>query len=270
MQVRYLVLCWLLLVALPAHAQPREMLRSIDQGQAQRLEAYNHVFLREELYSAARYRIVSVNADLLLQNEPITVTPFPDVKPIMLTPERVRRTDVVVSWLANIQLDDPALQGLGAQFKAPITVLWWDLNDLGNAELSGSNRLKFSPVWKIDENNQPVLIPGGITREAGPPPRTPEEIAEHKRVSRLQRRAFGSLATRLELPTGQIYVVSPLRHTPRYSVVYELDRDKIVPIPFEPEDAVSQTAEQRARVQQYQTFRRGLPIEDKPIRGDIP
>lgn len=267
MQVRYLVLCWLLLIALPANAQLRELLRSIDQRQAQRLEAYNRVFLQEELYSAGRYRIVAVNTDLLLQNEPVAITPFPDVKPILLTPEKVRRTDVAVSWLANVLLDDPAFQG--AQFKAPITVLWWDLNDLGNAELSGSNRFRFSPVWRIDENNQPVLMPDGVTREAGPPPRTPEEIAEHKRLSRLQRRAFGSLATRLELPTGQFYVVAPLRHTPRYSVVYELDRDKIVPIPFEPEDAVNQTEEQRRKVQQYDAFRRSLQTEDKPVRGDI-
>jgi hypothetical protein len=71
------------------------------------------------------------------------------------------------------------------------------------------------------------------------------------------------------LPSGEIYVVAPLRYTPRYAVVYEVDRDKFVSLPFEPEDAATQTAEQRAKVEQYETFRTSLPTENKAIRGDI-
>ncbi len=71
------------------------------------------------------------------------------------------------------------------------------------------------------------------------------------------------------MPTGQTYVLAPLRFTPRYAVVYELDMDKIVPIPFEAEDAGTQTAEQREKVRQFEAFRRNLPVEDKPIRGDL-
>ena len=278
MQARHLALIALFVAALPAHSQQppqpqrpsQEILGVVGQGQAQRLEEYNQTFLQEELYSATRHRIVSVNANLLLQNEPITITPFPDVKPIVITPEKVTRTDTGATWLGRIQID-PALETAGAELYAPLNMLWWDLDDSGNAELSASNRFKFSPAWRIDENDQPVQVPQGIGRptEVGPPPRTREEIAEHKRLQQLQRRAFGSLSTRLELPSGEIYVVAPLKYAPRYAVVYEVDNNKFVSLPFEAEDAASQTPQQRAKVQQYQEFVRRIPVENKPIRGDI-
>lgn len=93
MHVRFFVLIGFLLSAFPAEAQQaREMIRPKGPDQARRLEEYNSTFLLEVLYSAARYRIVAVNADLMLQEEPITITPFEDVEPIVVTPERVRRT----------------------------------------------------------------------------------------------------------------------------------------------------------------------------------
>ena len=269
MRERFLVLTALFLGGLAAHAQPREMLRAVSEDQAGRLEEYNRIFLQQELYSAARHRIVSVDTTLLLGNAAVTITPFPDVTPLVVTPERVRRADTAVSWFGRIHVDDATLEPLGFKVYTPITMLWWDLNDSGNGELSGANRFKFSPAWRIDESDKPILVTQGVARpnEIGPPPQTPEEIAEHKRLSKLHRRAFGSFSARLELPTGQTYVVTPLAYTPRYSVVYELDMDKIVPIPFEPGDAT--TAEQREKVARYEAFRNGLPIENKAIRGDL-
>lgn len=269
MRLQHVVLASLLLVTLSVHSQPQEVLRAVDEGQSRRLEEYNRVFLQEELYSAARHRVVSINTTPLLQQQAVTITPFPDMKPVVVTPERVQSTDNYVNWFGRIQVDDPELQRLELKLYAPINLLWWDLDKSGNVSLSGSNRSKFSPAWRIDEKDQPVLMPDGVAsgRNVGPAPRTPEEIAEHKRVSELERRAFASFGVTLELPSGQTYVVSPLRHTPRYAVVYEVDKDKVVPRPFESGDPI--TAEQRAKVEQYDAFRRGLPVEDKAIRGDI-
>ncbi len=127
-----------------AHSQTRELLQPLNRGQAERLEAYNRVALQEDLYSAARPRIVSVNTDLLMQNEAFTITPFEDVKPIVVEPERVTRTDDYVQWMARIQ-PDPSLETRGAKFLAPITVTWFDVDDAGNAQPTGRNRFKFFP-----------------------------------------------------------------------------------------------------------------------------
>jgi hypothetical protein len=64
--------------------------------------------------------------------------------------------------------------------------------------------------------------------------------------------------------------VTPLRYTPRYSIVYEVDEEKVVPVPFEPGDEVTLTDEQKGRVEQYERFMSRLPSEEKKaIRGDI-
>jgi hypothetical protein len=274
MNVRFFVLIGLFLSAFAAEAQQaREMIRPIGPDQARRLEEYNSIFLQEVLYSAARYRIVAVNANLMLQEEPITITPFEDMEPIVVTPERVRRTDYAVNWLGRIQVD-PRFETSWKKYYASISMNWWDVNDLGNAELSGANTFKFSPAWRIDENERPVLgaPPAGIAsdREVGRPPQTAEEIAEHKRLLQLDRYAFASFDARLSLPSGETYVLTPLRYTPRYSIVYEVDEEKVVPVPFEPGDEVTLTNEQKGRVEQYEQFMSRLPREEnKAIRGDI-
>ncbi|HET8699778.1 MAG TPA: hypothetical protein VFO94_20000, partial [Gammaproteobacteria bacterium] len=58
--------------------QPNELLQAVDSAKALRLEEYNSVFLKEALYFAARHRIVTANAALLLTASEITVTPFDD------------------------------------------------------------------------------------------------------------------------------------------------------------------------------------------------
>jgi hypothetical protein len=273
MNVRFFVLIGLFLSAFAAEAQQaREMIRPIGPDHARRLEEYNSIFLQEVLYSAARYRIVAVNADLMLQEEPITITPFEDAEPIVVTPERVRRTDHAVNWHGRIQVD-PSLETSWKKYYAFMSMNWWDVNELGNAESSRTNTFKFSPAWRIDENDRPVLgtSPGiASEREVGRPPQTAEEIAEHKRLLQLDRYAFTSFGTRLSLPSGETYVVTPLIYTPRYSIVYEVDEEKVVPVPFEPGDEVTLTDEQEERVEQYKRFMSRLPREEnKAIRGDI-
>ena len=269
MRERILMLAPLVLGELAAQAQPAELLQGVSDDQARRLEEYNRVFLQETLYSAGRHRIVSIDTQLLLHDDAITMTPFPDVPPLLVTAERIHRTDTYVNWFARIHVDDATLEPLGFKLYTSISMLWWDVNDRGDAELSGANRFKFSPAWRIDEGDRPILAPEGVARsgDIGPPPRTPEEIAEHKRLSKLRRHAFGSLSARLELPSGQTYMVTPLAYAPRFSVVFELDPDKVVPIPFEPEDEI--TAEQREKVARYNAFRNSLPVETKPIWGDV-
>ena len=271
MKVRLLALIGLFLGALSTHGQPPEIVQAVSQDKARRLEEANRVFLMDQLYAAARYRIVSINTAPLLQDQAIAITPFPDMTPIVLMAEQVRRTDNSVAWFGRIQTDDPVLERSGLNVDTLITMFWWDVDDLGVASPSDSNRFKFSPAWKIDANDQPVLIPQGVAEpgEVGPAPRTPEEIAEHKRLLQLHRHAFGAVTARLELLTGQTYVVSPLRYTPKYAVVYEMDKDKVPFIPFEEDELGTATIQQRESFERYDAFRRSLPIENKPILGDV-
>jgi hypothetical protein len=92
------------------------------------------------------------------------------------------------------------------------------------------------------------------------------------RVSSRRRdeHAFWSVQATLEVPGGS-NVLMPLKYTPKYSVVYEITPDTLVPIrvdfmPGDPEPS----ATEKAAWARYRAFVDSLPREDgKPVRGDI-
>jgi len=112
----------------------------------------------------------------------------------------------------------------------------WDLDESGNALISAQNRFEFFPGWTFDGNNDPVLegSSGGRQQRAGvmeptPPPRTPEQIERHMRLKRLDKHAFFDVDAVFEWGTASRYILKPLRYTPRYSVIYEIPGNTVIP-----------------------------------------
>jgi hypothetical protein len=284
MQNRLLFIAISLLLFSTAGAQQEtDLLHPVDPAKARRLEEYNGSSLKEEVYFARRYRLVVADVDLLLQQRTVTVTPFDDVAPIRIEPlpgTPTRSGNDVIQWRGQF-LDDPArgvpgLEVFGAS--PPVTILAhaFDLDGSGDATASFLNRFEFSPRWTFDEAGNPVAEPapngGSAAAIMGPPPQTPEQIERHKRLKNLKKEAFFSVRATFDLPIGSRYILAPLKYTPKYSVIYEITPDTVIPIrtdvmPGDPEFS----ATERAAASRYSAFRKSLPKDDgKRIREDIP
>lgn len=263
----------LLSVTLPVTAQhERELLREVDANQAQLLEAYNFVFLQEELYFASRHRIVRADMNVLLQQRDITVTPFEDVEPIGLIHETLTRPgDDVIFWRGRIDFQDDLLfRVAGVGIPAAISMFAWDLDEEGSAVSSVQNRFEFSPDWRFDEFGNLDLDRDVIA--STPPPQTPEEIERHRRLQKLDKRAFFSSRAVFDVPGGSRYVLTPLRYTPRYSVIYEIAPGTVIPIVIDRSlrEPDPRSESQKAAFNRYRTFVENLPKEEgKQIRGDL-
>jgi hypothetical protein len=265
----------LILVATLSAAQQRfEILQDIDDDKGQRIAEYNSAFLQEQLYFASRYRIVEVDTDLLLSSEEFTITPFPDVPPIQLRRANIVEYQDSLAIHADVEMNLPE----GFEFIRPqilISLLSWDIDERGDAQVSSDNRFEFSPYWRIDEFDRPVLeVPSDVSEGfIGPPPQSPEDIARHKELSRLDKNAFHSVTATIEMPPASQYRLTPLRLTPRYSLIYEVDQEKRIVsavdrMPSEP--SIESDPEQRERIREYREFQAQLPDDsNRAVRGDI-
>jgi hypothetical protein len=86
------------------------------------------------------------------------------------------------------------------------------------------------------------------------------------------RGKFFSVSAVFDVPGHNKYVLQPLKYTPRYSVIYEITRDTLIPyrIDIMPGDPPP-SAEEQAAFKAYREFVDALPDEtDKRVVGDIP
>ncbi len=250
-------------------------MQKVNENKAQRLAEYNTVFLQDQLYFASRHRIVKADTKVLLEDDDFVVTPFSDVEPIYIKQGSVQRGQDQTYWHGLVQTKHQSeLDAYGISLRTTISMHAWDLDEFGNAHLSMMNRFKHSPRWKIDETNTPILeVPAeGQIGTTGPPPLTPEDIERHKRLKKLNKRKFHSVSATFSTLDGKKYVLAPLKYTPKYSVIYEIDPNKVFLTQF---DYPSETEDVRSHGEimqtlQYQTFREGLPKEvNKAVKGDI-
>jgi hypothetical protein len=73
-------------------------------------------------------------------------------------------------------------------------------------------------------------------------------------------------------PASSKYVLTHLKYTPKYSVIYEIRRDAVIPMRIDamPGDPELSPAEKAAGAR-YRAFLQALPKEtDKPLRGEPP
>lgn len=78
---------------------------------------------------------------------------------------------------------------------------------------------------------------------------------------------FLSVDSILDVPGDSKFVLQPLKYTPRYSVIYEIPRETLIPIRF---DSTPLSAAQQAALDEYRRFMDALPDEhDKGVLGDV-
>ncbi len=270
----------LLLTPLWAQGAPKlkELLVEVNSNKAQRIADYNSVFLQKTLYFASRHRIVKADTKLLLKGDEFTVTPFDDVEPLHVITEPLQsqqRHGDFFHFNANVVLEsDAPIAPLVADYSFLIGAHAYDLNESGEALISISNRFKYSPYWNFDEFDRPVLEtpPDGQRAFAGSPPESPEDIEQHKKLKKLKKHKFYSVRTTISTLDGKTYVVKPLKYTPKYSVVYEVDPavSSFVQIDADPDGVDRRSDDQKMNEKRYQNFRKNLPKEEwKIVKGDI-
>jgi hypothetical protein len=201
------------------------LLHSVDESRAQQLIDYNSPWLQAELYSAKRFRVVLVDTDVLMRDDDFAVTLFDDTAPLHLTQDSVRRYEEAFAWSALSRGELPeALKAFGARQTVLFSGVAWDTDDAGRAMESSENRFD---------------------------------------LRKRNKRAFYSVSADFQLLVpGTRYRLAPLKYTPKYSVLFELDPDRLVPIavdrPVEGE-RITRTPAELARLRDYDTFIRNLP-----------
>jgi hypothetical protein len=243
-------IAFLLLLAPLARAQQLpELLQAVDQRKAQQLIEYNSPWFQAELYSAKRFRIVEVDNSVLMRDEDFTVSLFDDLAALHLTKDTIQRREETFAWNALILVDLPdVLRRFGARQTVLFSGLAWDTDESGRASESSNNRFQS-------------------------PPQTAREIARHRESRKLNKRAFYSVTADFELFPGNRYRVVPLKYTPKYHVLFEVDPEKIVPILVDrvPGEVVERTPADQVKLSDYETFIRSLPPErDVPIVVELP
>ena len=275
-----LVLCFLPLVSQGADGT-RELLSQVSPERAQALSDYNAVFLQEHLYFSKRHRIVEVDTDLLLEADAFTITPFDDVTPLEIVAERLSTHEDLISVKAHIvdsiSPESELLSSSEIDRSAVVTMHAWDLYASNEAVLSMQNSMAFRLATQRIENDAPdgsgpVPSINLDFAEDGEPPSTPEETEQFEQNNSLQKRQFYSVNTLIIAPDGARYLVTPLRFTPRYSVIQEIDPSKLLSTRIDgpPEGSDSPSQEEKYKTQNYIEFKNSLPDEsDKIILGDL-
>jgi hypothetical protein len=188
----------------------------------------------------------------------------------------VLRYEEAFSWVGTILADLPeAVRRANVRQRVNLYGLAWDTNEAGVASESSENRFQFSPNWAFDFFDQPVLeLRDGNGMATGPPPQTPQEIARHKELLRLNKRAFYSVTADFQVFPNTRYRLLPLKYTPRYSVLFEVDPEKVVPIIRESPldgDVVTRTPTDDVKLSDYESFIRNLPPDrNVPIVEKLP
>lgn len=268
----------LLLIAPLARAQNLpELLQAVDASKARRLVEYNSPWLQAELYSARRSRVVSVDTTILMRDDDFALTPFDDVEPLHITKGNVQRYDEAFSWGGWIAADLPEVaRAAGVRQAINLYGLAWDTDESGRASEASSNRFQFSPQWTFDFFDQPILKTpeGGQAIATGPPPQTAQEIARHKELLKLNKRAFYSVTADFQVFPSTRYRLVPMKYTPKYSVLFEIDPEKAVPIAREKPaegEVVTRTPADQVKLSDYESFIRNLPPETNvPVVDELP
>lgn len=246
----------------------KELLKDVNPNKVQRLTEYNDIHLQKITYLAIRHRIVKVDTKLLLKDDDFTLTPFDDMGPLHIKQTEVVRQENWIRWTGQVQNLPPMFEPFRISAHA------WDTDPSGNASPSRENRFKSSEQWQIDESGvafrqQPVEGEIGIV---GPAPQTAEDIEHHRRLKRLKKSDFYSTYITFNVidinsQSLRKFVLTPLEYTPKYSVIYQADPEKRIPIDYV---GVDENDPIRQRGRDYQTFKESLPKQTKKaVRGDV-
>ena len=215
----------------------KELFKSVNYEKAYRLEEFNSEFLREQLHDSLRHRIIKVNSKVFDKDKSFTITPFEGMEPIVVTPvpDKTTRRGWATFWIGKIESNSS---------DATISFNLFEYDSDPNKILTYSmqNKFRHSEGWEIDDSGRPQLpiVKENENKMLGPPPESDEDIAHHRKMKKLKRKTVQALrgGFRVTDPNTGIdksFAIVPLKFTPKYSVIYEIDASKWYPAIWHPE-----------------------------------
>src|SRR5688572_27990823 len=128
-----------------------------------------------------------------MKDDDCTITLFDDTAPLHLTADSIQGREDGIAWNARVLVDLPeVLRSRGARQTALLSAVAWHTDQAGRALLSFDNR--------------------------------------NERQS-LKRHAFHSVSADFQMLFPRAaYRLVPLKYTPKYHVLFELDPERIVPL----------------------------------------
>lgn len=250
-----------LLSPLFAHADPSELLIPVTGKEEQRASEVNSYFLKKDGYFASRYRIVRVNTDLLLgPEEELTISLFDGVKvPVVRKELDVRNEGINFAWhgsyaTVSVTAEQIAQANPGMsldmarqlystvyEFQIGGTQFVYDQNPAEAEELAGMRQdrstgrlvhqkerlaaklLDGTTIYSVSFNIRPIL-----------PSKSSSRNQEH---------------------LSPTYQLRPLPMDRRYSVLYEMDADKIIEFS---DDMDSLSPDEAENVREYRSLLQSL------------
>lgn len=269
MKIIHKLMCIALLMLSPhLLAEVKEVLKPVSDVKASKIETYNESYLKKLLYFSIRHRIVEVNTDLLVNSkidDVFSFSPFDDLDLLLKTIRIKAYSNDRASWTGKIQvpasyidkvnqLTPEERQGIGAEeFLTLLTSV--------NLIIS---------TWDIDRDTGEALIANSKRAEKLSP--SPIEVQESRGI---ERNAFQSVRGAIPVvTTGQKFYIVPLKYSPKYHVIYEVDQSKTYATGNDiPGEEPTRTSEDNRRSQLHKAFLDSLPKKesdtDKQIKGDI-
>ena len=221
---RLLTLCFTLSLSMAAKASDNRLFIPIDDIKAEKITSYNVPEISIQKYYSSRSRIVKVNTDLLISGaEEIVLNAFEDVE-LEVIPEEIDRTDSFGSivWHGN------------QKYWSDITVH----RDRGNGfsaeeerkEEIGKYTIMTFYLYPWDVNRESGEVNPSVNSTIGTFERVPSigENEEKTGSSKINKRAFFTVDGSFNVLGKGAFSVKPLKHTPKYHLVYELDPRKSI------------------------------------------
>lgn len=241
-----------LLISTDLFAGKMELLHPVDYEKSKKIQEYNGKYFKEITYFSSRYSIVRVNDDLLLNsksNDEFTITPFVGETFHIITKSLVRKPGERAFWRGELVfpgLSDPRaeLESKTEDERAGLTV------EQAMSILFGINISIFSWDRNLDTDEVTIAyktVSGNLQKEP----------KENHIPTRIKRNDFKSVSSTFSvLPTSQKFVLQPLKFTPKYHIIYEVDPEKV--ITSTENYAAPSTEENKRRVRQYREFQETL------------
>lgn len=257
----------ILLVSISAAAQTKELFKEVDKGKVEKVSAYNHTFLSKQIYFAKQHRIVEVDTDLLFGDDEFSMRLADDIT------IRVKRTKLVEFPQRKSAMWHGIVVSPGVSL-AEMEVTEEKLAESGHTKAQ-LHQLVFGFLlhmnqWDVEQRSGKAILSSqrkyGVT--------SPEPIFEMPDMVPVHEGAFRSVSGEITVfvPGGARYRLAPLRFTPKYHLVLEVDPLKAYSYP-EANDFSTHAEEAREKVRAYQSYLKSLPsvegkvVMDEPVAG---
>lgn len=221
-----------------------ELLRGVDSETVRRIEEHNGSEFDQNIYFASRYRVVEVNAALLLEADPFTITLFPGSELIVERSSPIRVEGDISLWKGLITSPRIAIEAISDA----------KIHELG---MTRTEMVQELYGLELMTHRREIASSGEAhTQDA-------HEIRSI--TAEINLREHDILGGRF-----QNMIIYPLHLTPKYHLVIELDSDKTFGVDSDPHDQSVSANHQREKARRYKEYLDSLPpIPQRAVVEDV-